>query len=114
MLTRGGRLTGPEGRSDMKTRVIASVIALLFACNDASKPGSLTTLTDVTTSTKCPAGGVRIATGLDANFNKMLEPSEVSQTSEVCNGKTPADGMNGMNGMNGAAGDAGVSGLNAL
>ena len=81
--------------------LLVSCLALA-ACSEGSKPISLTRLTEVASSSKCPAGGVAISTGLDKNNNQTLEESEVTQTSEVCNGKTPSDG------------DAGTPGLTSL
>lgn len=54
----------------------------------------------------CAAGGVRLAFGSDENHDGVLEPSEVSATSYVCNGApgTPVD-----TGGGGAAGAAGTT-----
>jgi Collagen triple helix repeat (20 copies) len=46
----------------------------------------LTTATTVAAGTNCASGGVEIQTGPDTNRNGMLDPSEVTSTTYVCNG----------------------------
>ena len=45
----------------------------------------------------CATGGLRIDIGLDINTNNILDNSEITNTSYVCNGN---DGTNGSNGFN--------------
>ena len=99
-----------------RTTLLAAALAIV-ACNNAATKAVLTQLTDVTADTKCPTGGVKISTGPDPDGNGRLDPSEVSQTSELCNGPAGAAGSNGAsgsNGANGANGDAGASGAASL
>jgi hypothetical protein len=55
--------------------------------------------------TTCSNGGEKVTSGLDTNGDGVLEASEVTSTSYVCNGS---------NGTNGANGSAGSNGLNSL
>jgi hypothetical protein len=85
-----------------------------YVCNGA--PGSTGTAgaagvngetTLVATSTvaagaNCPNGGKQINIGLDTNRNGVLDPSEVTSSSYVCNG-AGANGTNGTNGENSLA-----------
>lgn len=58
-----------------------------FVCNGASG-NSLVKTSPEPVGTNCPSGGLRIDTGIDANGNGVLDPSEViaAQTTYVCNG----------------------------
>ena len=58
----------------------------------------------------CPAGGVRLNTGLDTNKNHMLDAAEVTTTSYLCNGVPGAKGEPGNDGLKGEKGDAGDKG----
>ncbi len=58
----------------------------------------------------CPAGGYRIATGLDLDQSGALEASEVDDTYYVCNGATGAEGGQGADGVQGEAGEQGEAG----
>jgi|GEM_PF-449824 len=49
----------------------------------------------------CPNGGIQIQTGIDINGNGILDPSEVTNSQNVCNGATGAAGAIGANGKNG-------------
>jgi ELWxxDGT repeat protein len=46
----------------------------------------------------CPAGGVAVLIGVDANGNGVLDPTEVAQTSHVCHGVTGPAGQTGADG----------------
>lgn len=73
----------------------------VYVCNGA--PGAdggdgangqdgVNALVDVTTvepGNNCPAGGVRIDVGLDDDGDGILDESEITKTSYVCNGATP-------------------------
>src|ERR1700744_5205167 len=52
----------------------------------------------------CANGGKRLDAGKDANADGVLQSSEVTSTSYVCNGATGATGAAGAAGANGAAG----------
>lgn len=100
----------------MKRRILG-LLVVFAGCNPAAPPaGSLSRLTEVTTSSRCPSGGVAIAVGVDANANGALDDAEITQTSEVCNGASVAGpaGDAGANGANGTNGTNGTNGVNAL
>lgn len=52
---------------------------------------SLIDISQTTSGTDCPNGGVRIDVGIDTNDNGFLEPSEVQETEFVCNGSPRLD-----------------------
>lgn len=59
----------------------------------------------VSVAPECTYGGTTILSGLDLNSDNVLEPGEVTSSSEICNGSpgsNGADGSNGTNGTNGA------------
>ena len=49
----------------------------------------------------CPAGGVRIESGLDLNGDGILEANEVTETSYICEGQHQLWGERVANGQNG-------------
>ena len=59
-----------------------------YVCNGAGSATTLVVTSPELAGPNCPFGGVKIQTGLDANANGTLDPSEVnaSQTSYACNG----------------------------
>jgi hypothetical protein len=54
----------------------------------------------------CTFGGQKATAGLDANRNGVLDASEITTTTYVCNGATGAAGTNGSTGATGATGPA--------
>ncbi len=90
---------------------LAACCLLALACNNGGDKVTLTKLTNVSSDTKCPNGGVKITAGADKNGNGQLDDSEVTQTEELCNG---APGAAGQNGQNGNDGDAGATGYSSL
>ncbi len=77
-------------------------------CNGA--PGedglmALVAMEDEPAGANCPAGGLRIRSGHDANRNGVLDGDEVAVTDYLCNGQ---------NGPAGPAGPAGADGRNSL
>ncbi|NIP31962.1 MAG: hypothetical protein GTO02_21040, partial [Candidatus Dadabacteria bacterium] len=71
---------GPQGEEGEEgTDGLISLIAL-----DVEPKGS-----------NCPEGGVRVSTGLDVNRNGILDPSEVTETTYLCNGQDGEDGEDG-------------------
>ncbi len=77
-------------------------------CNGA--PGedglmALVAMEDEPAGANCPAGGLRIRSGHDANRNGTLDGDEVAVTDYLCNGQ---------NGPAGPAGPAGADGRNSL
>jgi alpha-tubulin suppressor-like RCC1 family protein len=59
----------------------------------------------------CPAGGEAIYVGLDDSGDGLLQPTEIDQSSFVCNGQ---NGTSGTGGTGGGTGPAGPAGKNAL
>lgn len=87
------------------------VLSLAFvACNNSKTPEPLVRVSEVTSDTKCPAGGLVVATGKDTNANGTLDDAEVTQTQELCNGVAGKDGAAGSNGANGTNGKDGLDG----
>jgi hypothetical protein len=60
--------------------------------------------------TNCTTGGSRVSAGFDANRDNVLDASEVSSASFVCNGFNGSEGANGNVGATGAAGANGTAG----
>ena len=99
----------------MHRLLFAALLSSLFACRPTLTQGlALTALTEVASSAKCPAGGVRIKTGRDWNTDGVLSDDELIATSEVCNGVTPVNGVDGKDGRDGAAGANGVNGRDGV
>ncbi|TAG24225.1 MAG: hypothetical protein EAZ37_16770, partial [Burkholderiales bacterium] len=78
-----------------------------------SGPGGLSAL--IATSPEpaganCANGGTRVLAGPDANSDGVLQPTEVSTTSFVCNGVAGTPGTAGTNGAPGAVGPTGATG----
>ena len=72
---------------------LAAAAALLWACGPASgdpSGASLTTTLVEAAGENCPNGGQRILSGVDANGNGTLEPSEVRDTAFVCEAVGPS------------------------
>jgi ELWxxDGT repeat protein len=59
----------------------------------------------------CPNGGTALSSGLDLNGDGLLDVSEVTTTSAVCNGTIGANGANGADGSSGVDGNTGFSAL---
>jgi OmcA/MtrC family decaheme c-type cytochrome len=72
--------------------MLALILPLMFlGCGDDGSDGSngLSSLTSTSTEapgTNCANGGQKIEVGEDTNRNGVLDPSEVTSTSYVCNG----------------------------
>lgn len=90
-----------------------------YVCNGAPGPtgtsgangvSSLVSSAPESTGSNCAAGGVRLNFGSDANQDGMLEASEVSATSYVCNGSPGADGSSGAGGSGGSGAASGSGG----
>ncbi|MCK6547224.1 putative Ig domain-containing protein [Myxococcota bacterium] len=58
----------------------------------------------------CPAGGVTVRVGNDANGDGTLQPGEVKTTKNVCSGVAGTDGQDGTDGTNGTDGQDGTNG----
>ncbi len=104
----------------MKRTTLIAAALVIVACNNGATKPVLTQLTDVSSDTKCPTGGVKISAGADTDGNGTLEASEVTQSSELCNGPAGATGAAGAtggagsSGANGSNGDAGANGAASL
>ena len=73
-------------------------------------PGVLTRAGGAVTEEDCPAGGVEIEVGIDADLSGTLDDDEVSDTHIICNGTHGKDGKDGADGATGAAGADGLGG----
>jgi hypothetical protein len=82
--------------------------------NGVDGKASLVVTVDEQSGANCANGGKKIQTGLDANRNGMLEASEVTASTYVCNGPAGANGADGATGAKGADGAPGASGLTSL
>jgi hypothetical protein len=65
----------------------------------------LVLVTAVPVGANCAAGGQQVSAGADANGNNILDASEVTSISSICNGGAGATGASG------ATGPAGANGL---
>lgn len=82
-----------------------------FVCNGANGATGQNALTNVSSEAagaNCASGGSRIQVGVDRNGNNVLDSTEVTSNSFVCNGATGATGPAGL------TGDTGTSGFNSL
>ncbi len=61
-------------------------LAVLTACGDNARPSSLVLTFDEPAGANCPGGGTRIDVGVDNDDNGLLEGSELTNTTYVCNG----------------------------
>ena len=78
----------------------------------AGAPGSRILLTPIASGPICATGGTRIDVGIDTNDNGALDPDEIEQTANVCNGGggEPASGDGGTPNSGGSPSDGGPSG----
>jgi hypothetical protein len=58
----------------------------------------------------CSSGGSQVNVGLDINRNSILDHSEITSVSYVCNGYVGSNGANGVTGVVGATGSNGIAG----
>ena len=70
--------------------------------NGVAGLASLVETTEASLAT-CPAGGVEIKTGVDANVNGSLDAGEVASNRTVCNGVDGVDGVDGQDGEDGTS-----------
>ena len=97
--------------------LILMALSLLIGCAKevetvklAGNLSSLARIDDLPAGSTCPNGGTMLSTGLDTNGNKILDLSEILDTTEVCNGATGGNGNNGKDGQDGENGDDGEDG----
>jgi hypothetical protein len=98
---------------------VLCAVAAFVACsgNDGARGAAGTNALVVTepepSGMNCPAGGVRIDSGLDTNGDGSLSPDEIGDTQYICNGvagDAGVPGENGQDGVDGAKGDPGDAG----
>jgi len=78
-----------------------------FVCNGATGATGQNALTNVSSEaagSNCAAGGSRIQVGVDRNGDNVLDSTEVTSNSFVCNGAIGATGPAGLTGSTGASG----------
>ncbi|MDA8154872.1 MAG: hypothetical protein M0Z52_00240, partial [Actinomycetota bacterium] len=68
--------------------------------NGTNGQTSLVSITAEPAGANCTYGGSKISSGLDANGDGILQASEVTGTSYICNGSNGTNGTNGTNGYN--------------
>ena len=61
----------------------------------------------------CPTGGMKVETGLDVNEDGVLNPSEITSTTYICNGQDGTNGSDGADGQDGQNGSDGQDGSDA-
>ncbi len=89
---------------------VTAVLALC-ACPSGSVGESMQ-FNQITSSSKCPTGGVQIASGTDLDGDGALTGDEVVQRAEICNGVAGNSGTTGAMGAAGLPGRDGVDGWN--
>ncbi len=98
----------------------AEIASTQFVCNGAAGATGPTGATGSTglvrldvepAGVNCTYGGNKISVGVDANRSGVLDASEVSSSSYVCQGAPGATGATGSAGPAGAPGTAGMPGL---
>jgi photosystem II stability/assembly factor-like uncharacterized protein len=79
----------------------------LYICNGAAGAAGSTGLNSLISTfslavgdANCATGGTRVNSGVDTNGNGVLDPSEITNTQDVCNGAQGAPGAAGSNGQN--------------
>ncbi len=68
----------------------SEVTSTSYVCNGGNGTQTLVTTTPEPAGSNCAAGGLRVDVGADTNGNGTLDASEVTSTSYVCNGTSPA------------------------
>ena len=81
----------------MKIKIVltcAFIATLFFGCTKEGTTGqsSLLNLTPEPPGVNCASGGIKVASGIDANRDNVLEDNEIQNVKYVCNGN---DGSNG-------------------
>lgn len=64
----------------------AEISATTYVCNGIDGEMSLLVITNELAGEYCPAGGVKIDSGVDINGNSILDSEEIVQTQFICNG----------------------------
>ncbi len=69
----------------------SEVTSTRYVCNGPKGSGTLVSTGAEAPGTHCAAGGIAINTGVDTNGNGVLDPSEITSTTYVCNGAGASD-----------------------
>ena len=78
---------------------VITIVAFLAGCKKEAGSSGLNSLINIIPLTEgsiCPAGGIKIETGLDANRDGILDASEVTTFQNLCNGATGSNGHNSL------------------
>lgn len=80
----------------MKIKIVlicAFIATIFFGCEKQGLTGlsSLIILTDEPPGANCAAGGVKVASGLDANRDNILQDNEIQNVKYVCNSSSVPD-----------------------
>jgi len=101
----GNRVNVGFDRNNNEVLEASEVMSMKYVCDGqdgGNGPKGLSTLIKVVTEpagTNCPAGGVKITTGVDSNGNGAFDKKEITSTNYVCNGKNGSNGVNGLNSL---------------
>lgn len=103
---------GPQGVQGIQGPAGSPGAIGVNGTNGSNGQNSLVKTSAESAGANCPAGGVKLEYGLDANANGTLDLSEinVSLTKYVCNGTVGATGATGLQGPTGAQGPQGLTG----
>ena len=98
-------------------RLPAIMLALVVGCGEDEDPEPVIYAPLVETNPEpagenCPAGGLRVDSGLDANQSNRLEGDEITSTAYACNGVDGSQGADGSDGRPGSNGSDGRPGSN--
>ena len=98
---------------DSETPSNATVAGVTSTGSDGTNgKNSLISSTTESSGTNCTTGGLKIQSGLDSDEDGVLDSTEVTATSYICNGTVGTNGTNGTNGDNGTVGTNGTNGDN--
>lgn len=85
-----------------------------YVCHPLPPAPVLFDVVDFTESEKCPAGGQRLITGVDADRDGLLDEEEIASQVETCHGVDGKDGSDGTDGSDGLDGQNGADGKDGL
>lgn len=100
-----GGITIGSGIDKNSNKILESseVTSTQYVCNGTSGIDSFTTLLAVINEplgNNCATGGNLISVGMDLNRTGILDNSEITSFSYICNGTVGTSGVNGTNGLN--------------
>ena len=75
-------------RRSISLLLLVSLAMFGMACGDEAAEGlnTLFTFTNIGAGEQCPDGGVQVDSGLDSNNNGVLEATEITNSTVLCNG----------------------------